>query len=205
MHQKCGRRSLISSRVLAGSPSSLGMGVRARLYSAQGGKAQIMSCANMGMGSQLQTSAQMVGSALGSRSRLITSQPSSAKARPTDPVQRTVPAWHPRFPCQAGRPTRSPSEGGPAASELKVAKGAFPEGPSVYGLLVKEPRVAAPETCWTAPHLGRTSLFWKHQEKRGPDRATWSSSWARCRPTPEAASSCHSRATQRGALRSLRR
>ena len=84
MHQKCGRRSLISSRVLARSPSSLGMGVRARLYSVQGGKAQIMSCANMG--SQLQTSAQMVTSALGPRSRLVTSQPSSAKARPTDPV-----------------------------------------------------------------------------------------------------------------------
>ena len=40
----------------------------------------------MGTGSQLHTSAQMVGSAPGSRSRLMTSQPSSAKARPTDPV-----------------------------------------------------------------------------------------------------------------------
>ena len=30
MHQKCGRRSLIRFRVLARSPSSLGMGVRAR-------------------------------------------------------------------------------------------------------------------------------------------------------------------------------
>ena len=52
------------------------------------------------------------------------------------------------------------SEGRPAASELKVAKSAFPEGQPLPRLLVKEPRVAAPESCRTV-----------HQEKRGPDRA----------------------------------
>ena len=51
------------------------------------------------------------------------------------------------------------SEGGPAASELQVAEGAFPEGLSMLELLAKEPRVAAPESCGAVPHLGRTSLF----------------------------------------------
>ena len=55
------------------------------------------------------------------------------------------------------------------------------------------------------PHIlvGRV-FFWKHHKKSaGPTEQRWSSSWARCRPTPEAASSCHSRATLCGAPLSL--
>ena len=73
----------------------------------------------MGRGSQLQT-----GSLLGSRSRLTTSQPSSAKALPTEPVPDIL-AFHVGL---AGEPDHG-SEGRAAASELQVAQSALSEPP----------------------------------------------------------------------------
>ena len=103
-------------------------------------------------GFQLHTSAQMVDPALGSTSRLTTSQPSSAKALPTDPVpensssKRGILVFHVRL---EGQPDHR-SEGGAAASELQVAEGAFPEGLRARRLVLKEPRMAAPESRWAS-------------------------------------------------------
>ena len=125
----------------------------------------------MGIGSQLHTSAQMVHPALGSRSKLTTSQPSSAKALPTDPVpennssNRGILVFHVGL---EGEPDDC-NEGGAAAGQLQVAQRALPEALPLRDILIEEPRVAAPGG---TRHVGRTSLFWKHQEKRGPDRAT---------------------------------
>ena len=79
MHQKRGRRSLINSRVLTAvrSPSSSLRGLRVR------GPDHVKVA---GREHEHGLPAAHVGADGGLRSRLTTSQPSSAKARPTDPV-----------------------------------------------------------------------------------------------------------------------
>ena len=126
MHQTCGRRSLISSRVLV-SPSSLGM-ASGRDCTRQGGKAQIMSCANMGMGSELQ-------------------RPRRWWAPPSDQGPGLLP------------PSPAPRRPGPVAENSSSVASSF----SMSGWKANQITVAkaAPQQA----HLGRTSLFWKHQEK----------------------------------------
>ena len=151
------------------------------------------------MGSQLQTSAQMQGSAWDQGPGLR--PPSPAPRRPIDLVpenssnNRGILIFHIRLESQPDHR----SEGRPAASELKVAKSAFPEGQPLPRLLVKEPRVAAPASCRTVPHLGRTSLFFWKTPRRARARLSNGAHLGRgadqC-PRPQV--SCHSKAVQCG-------
>ena len=134
------------------SPSSrrLGLRVSTLLYSVQTGEAQIMSKwpgANLGSGSQEQMSAQMVGSALGSTSSEVTSHPSSAKARPIEPVPENSSSkrrivFHVGL---AGQP-HDRDEGGATAGHLEVAEGHLPPAGRPRGhVLVEEAGVAPPQ------------------------------------------------------------
>ena len=170
MHQKRGRRSLINSRVLIDRPPRACAAGASMRGCTRCRAVRPRSCQSSRHRLPAHTSAQMVGSALGSRSRLITSQPSSAKALPTDPVpennssNRGILVFHVGLEEPDHR-----NEGGAAAGQLQVAQRALPEALPLRDILIEEPRVAAPGG---TRHVGRTSLFWKHQEKRGPDRAT---------------------------------
>ena len=124
--QKRGRRSrMISSALMARrSPSSSfrGRRVMALLYSVQTGEAQIMSkCAGAksGRGSQLQMSAQTVGSDFGSTSSEVTSQPSSRKALPTEPVPEKNSSS--RLGISQLRPAEQPHYRKPGEQEAGVA------------------------------------------------------------------------------------
>ena len=93
-------------------------------------------------------SAQMAGSAFGSTSSEVTSHPSSAKARPIDPVPENSSSkrrivFHVRL---AGQP-HDRNEGGAAAGQLEVAQGDLPPARRPRGrrILVEEPRVAPPQ------------------------------------------------------------
>ena len=91
----------------------------------------------------------------------------SPKARPTDPVpensssNRGILVFHVGL---EGQPYHR-SEGGPAASELQVAEGAFPEGLSMLELLAKEPHVRAVGLSHIL--VGRV-FFDGNKKKRGP-------------------------------------
>ena len=102
--------------------------------------------------SQLQMSAQMVGSALGSMSSEVTSHPSSAKARPIEPVpeksssKRRIVSTVVFHVGLAGQPDDR-DQGGAAAGQLKVAQGHLPpaERPRGRQVLVEEAGVAPPQ------------------------------------------------------------
>ena len=151
---RCARRSPCSRR--------LGLRVKTLLYLVQMGEAQIMSKwpgANLGSGSQLQMSAQMVGSALGSTSSEVTSHPSSAKALVVEPVpeKRRI-VFHLGL---AGQP-RDCDEGGAAAGQLEVAEGRRPPTQRPRG--AAHPHQRGGRGCAagrraSGPCFGRTSFF----------------------------------------------
>ena len=111
----------------------------------------------------------MVGLDLGSRSRLTTSQPSSANARPTEPVPENSSSKRGIHVELRGQPDHR-SKGRAAAGKLEIAQEALPERPPLRHVLIKEPRVAAPESCGAAPHWSDEFLFWRVEIKK-PDRA----------------------------------
>ena len=113
--QKRGRSSWMICRVPPGA-----WACESRLCCIPCKRGKPRSCqsgANLGSGSQLQMSAQMVGSALGSTSSEVTSHPSSAKARPIEPVPEksssnrrivSTVVFHVVLACRAGRPATRP-------------------------------------------------------------------------------------------------
>ena len=148
---------ICSVRCTRRSPSSrrLGLRVKTLLYAVQTGEAQIMSKwpgANFGSGSHEQMSAQMVGSALGSTSSEVTSHPSSAKARPIEPVpeksssKRRIVSTVVFHGGLAGQP-HDRDQGGAAAGQLEVAQGHLPpaERPRGRHVLIEEAGVAPPQ------------------------------------------------------------
>ena len=107
MHQKGGRRSLISSRVLARPARQraavLGAGRRgpdhvkvARREHRHGlPAAHVGADGGPGLGANVQA-------------HYLPAQLREGPAHRSSPREQLQQAWHPRFPCQAGRPTRSP-------------------------------------------------------------------------------------------------
>ena len=124
-------------------------------------------------------------------------------AHRSSPREQFQQSWHPRFPCRAGRPTISPQRRRPRS---KRAAGGRWRIPRRAAGAEDRPQRAVRLRAVGLPHIlvGRV-FFGGTKKSAGPTEQRWSSSWARCKPTPEAASSCQSRTTRRGAPKSLQR
>ena len=170
LQEPCGRRlsswMICKVRRTTQSPSSrrLGLRVKTLLYSVQTGEAQIMSKwpgANVSSGSQERMSAQMVGLAFGSRSSEVTSHPSSAKARPIDPVpensssKRHIGVFHVRLQSQPHQryERRAP------AGQLEVAQNELSPAETLP-VLIKKPSVRPPQVCGRLEHAWSDELFY---------------------------------------------